>query len=127
MPLKKILDQNPMLKQKLHRMGLIDIAGFELYYNAILVYDSDIDSRLREVVDCVGYYQHNLSLVYEKDGTLTMLWKDKIPPMYHEGMTIATHYPDDSVDHWYIGISKLEKDFNREYLQQKWKGQFNLN
>ena len=128
MPPKIILDHNPRINAMLQKIGLMDIEGFEVYENVILAYDSDVDIRLREVVDRVTtYFRHNLILVHEQDGTLSMIWKNHIAEPFFVGQSIATTYPDGSLDHWHIGFSRLASDIEKDYKVNFWLDRFYLN
>ena len=102
------------------------ISKLELYNNVILAYDKDNDPRLKEVVDRIDapYLDEDLMVAYECDGTLTLIWKDKIPKLFSEGNSIAATYPGDPfpyqhIDYWHIGHSvpaRSIEEKNREKL-----------
>lgn len=92
------------IKAVLEATGLFGvISKVELYKKVILAYDADQDERLKEVVERVTiYFRHDLLAVHECDGSLTMIWKNKVPEPFLPGNTIATTCSGGSLDHWRI-------------------------
>lgn len=99
------------------------ISKLELYNNVILAYDQDEDPRLKGVIDRIKtpYLTEDLMVAYECDGTLTLIWKDKIPELFSEGKCVAATFPDDKfpyeyIDYWHIGFS-----VSASYIEKKQK------
>ena len=98
------------------------ISKLELYNNVILAYDQNEDPRLKGVVDRIKtpYLAKNLMVAYECDGTLTLIWKDKIPELFSEGKYVAATYPEDTfpyeyIDYWHIGFSVTARSIEEKY------------
>ena len=65
-------------------------------------------------------------VAYECDGTLTLIWKDKVPALFSEGKYVAATYPDDKfphqfIDYWHIGHSVTARSIEEEYKQLRLK------
>lgn len=116
--------QEQHIKAMLDATGLLGIiAKLEVYKKVILAYDPDLDERLKEVVEIVDpYFRHNLQVVHECDGALTMIWKDEVPECFLKGESIAVTCSDGQLDFWHIGHSitsqKIALDYRNRRLEQ---------
>lgn len=98
------------------------ISKLEPYNNVILAYDQDEDPRLKGVIERIKtpYLSEDLMVAYECDGTLTLIWKDKIPELFSEGKCVAATYPEDKfpyeyIDYWHIGFSVSARSIEEKY------------
>jgi hypothetical protein len=122
-------DKNQRIINALKATGYFNvITRLELYNNVILVYDQDEDPRLKGVVDRIKtpYLTEDLMVAYECDGTLTLIWKDKIPELFSEGKCVAATYPNDPfpyeyIDYWHIGYSVTARSIEEKYKQIRLK------
>lgn len=109
------------IKDVLQATGLFGvISKVELYKKVILAYDPDQDERLKEVVERVTtYFRHDLLAVHECDGSITMIWKNKVPEPFLPGNTIATTCSDGSLDHWHIVHSVTSQSIEQKQRLKK--------
>ena len=124
-----IQDKNQRIINALKETGYFNvISNLELYNNVILAYDKDEDPRLKGVVDRIKtpYLTEDLMVAYECDGTITLIWKDKIPELFSEGKCVVATYPDDTfpyeyIDYWHIGFSVSALSIEEKYKKVKLK------
>ena len=122
--------QYDQIVRMLDATGLFGIISeIEVYHKVILVFNSGLDDRLREVVDQMEpCFRLNLLAIHEYNGHLTMLWRDGVPECCEEGETVATTYTDGSVDFWHIGYSVVLQELQKKTSYERLKGyKFSLN
>ncbi len=86
----------------------ICIEAIELYEKVIIVYDKDIDFRLKKLVmELPEKIREQLWLIHETDASLIMVWDKKIPEGYEVDKSIEVSWPTKEwphmlYDNWFI-------------------------
>ncbi len=102
------------------------IYKIELYKKVILAYDCDLDERLKEAVDYVTTHSRaELLAIHECDGSLCMIWKNKVPGLFLQGKSLPITYSDGAVDEWHISESVTSQSIE-QFQRLKRLEQFDL-
>lgn len=85
--------------------------GFSIYRGALVQWDEDHDERVLEFLDHLpAFVLDGLLVVQEHEGSISFLWRDKIPKGYEEGECVDV--PDGDV--WCIVESRIVKPTTRQ-------------
>ena len=62
--------------------------GYNIYNGVLVLLDEDYDSRIYNFIDSLGIESKSLCAAMENEGSLFLLWHDKIPDDYIKGKEI---------------------------------------
>ena len=81
--------------------------GFSVYRGVVVVWDEDMDQRVLGVVDKMSDKDRmNLYAIHEREGSVSMWWRDKVPRKYRADVgSKGISVPNDN-DWWSIYVSR---------------------
>ena len=89
-----------------------DECGKSVYRNILVQWDEDLDKRVLDFIDQLSdEIREQLVAVQEHEGSLGLVWKNKVPEGYQvgRGVEVKVDIPDvpNAVDVWMILTSKV--------------------